>query len=282
MSDDLLRSKAGGTDVAEEKVRDSESVAAQRVVLIGASNVSLGISTIVETARNVCGPSIEVLAAAGLGRSYGIDSVVMGRRLPGIIHCGLWEQLTGGAQPPTAALVTDVGNDLLYDVEVAQILGWVATVIDRLERAQAKVCVTLLPPIDPAGLGELRFRFFRSLFFPGCRLTRQQVLERATELHDRLQAMCQARGIRAVKTRDHWYGLDPIHIRRSHRRHAWREILSHLGARGAAEVPLARKSAARWLYLQTRRPHERMMFGMKQRAAQPSAKLRGGATISFY
>ena len=75
-----------------------------------------------------------------------------------------------------------------------------------------------------AQLGEVRFRFFRSLFFPACRLTRTQVLERATELHDRLQALCQARGIRAIETQDHWYGLDPIHIRRRHRRHAWRDI----------------------------------------------------------
>jgi hypothetical protein len=281
VSDDLLRSKAGGTEMAKE-ARDGKSVAATRVVLIGASNVSLGISTIVETARNVCGPKIEVLAAAGFGRSYGIDSVVMRRRLPGIIHCGLWEHLAERPQPTTAALVTDVGNDLLYDVEVSQIIEWVATVVDRLERAQAKVCVTLLPPIEPAQLGEVRFRFFRSLFFPVCRLSRTQVLERATELHDRLQALCQARGIRAVETRDHWYGLDPIHIRRRHRRHAWRDILSHLGTNGAAEVPLAEKSVTRWLYLQTRRPRERTMFGMKQHAAQPSGKLRSGSTVSFY
>lgn len=281
MSNAELRSTSTNA-AAKEMSREGESVAMRRVVLVGASNVSLGISTIVETARNVCGSSIEVLAAAGVGRSYGIDSVVMGRRLPGIIHCGLWEQLAQRIQPSTVALVTDVGNDLLYDVEVSQILQWVETVVDRLERAQAKVCVTLLPPIDPARLGEVRFRFFRALFFPACRLTRQQVLDRAEELHDRLQALCRARGIRSVETRDHWYGLDPIHIRRSHRRHAWREILSHWGVKDVAEVPLARKSVTRWLYLQTRRPHERTMFGMKQRAAQPSGVLRSGATVSFY
>ncbi|HEY2827495.1 MAG TPA: SGNH/GDSL hydrolase family protein [Pirellulales bacterium] len=255
---------------------------ARCVVLLGASNLSQGISTVVETARNVHGQPVEVLAAAGFGRSYGIDSCVLGRTLPGILHCALWEELGQRAQTPTTALITDIGNDILYEVEVPQILEWITTAIDRLQRAQAKVCVTLLPPIEPSNLSPARFRFFRTLFFPGCRLERDQVLQRTGELHDRLHQLCQTRSVTVIDQDPHWYGLDPIHIRRRHRPHAWREILSNWSDETAPQLPLARGSLARWLYLQMRSPHRRKLFGIEQRSKQPSVRLRDGTIVSFY
>lgn len=254
----------------------------RRVVLLGASNLSQGISTVVEIVQNIHRQPVAVLAAAGFGRSYGIDSCVLGRTLPGIIHCGLWQALSQQTETPTAALITDIGNDILYGVEVPQILDWVHTVVDRLRQAQARICLTLLPPIEPAALSQVRFRFFRTIFFPGCQLTRDEVLGRAGELHDRLHELCISWGVRMQAQRPAWYGLDPIHIRRQHRRHAWREILSGWSDEAVPQVPLARGSLSRWMYLQTRRPHRRTFFGIRQSAEQPSVKLRDGTTISFY
>jgi hypothetical protein len=255
---------------------------ARRVVLLGASNLTQGISTIVETAQNMCRQPIEVLAAAGWGRSYGIDSRVMGRTLPSIIHCSLWEALAEKTAVSTTALVTDVGNDILYGVEVPQIVRWVDTALDQLQQAQAQVCLTLPPRIEQAELSAGRFRFFRGLFFPGCRLNREEVIDRAVELHDRLQRVAKARGIGLVTQRRHWYGWDPIHIRRRHWPYAWREILSLWEGDATPAIPPARGSLTRWLYLQTRRPHQQHLFGLKQRRIQPSARLRDGTTISFF
>jgi hypothetical protein len=254
----------------------------RRVVLLGASNLSQGISTVVETVQNIHRQPVAVLAAAGFGRSYGIDSCVVGRTLPGIIHCGLWRALSQQAQTPTAALITDIGNDILYGIEVRQILDWVHTVVDRLQHAQARICITLLPPIEPASLSQARFRFFRTIFFPGCQLTRDEVFRRARELHDRLHELCISWGVRMQAQHPAWYGLDPIHIRRQHRRHAWREIMSGWSDEAVPQVPLAHGSLSHWIYLQTRRPHRRTFFGIRQSAEQPSVKLRDGTTISFY
>ncbi len=81
---------------AADVINTNKAAAARRVVLLGASNLSQGIATVVQTAQNVQGQSVEVLAAAGFGRSYGMDSRVLGRTLPGIIHCGLWDRLNQG------------------------------------------------------------------------------------------------------------------------------------------------------------------------------------------
>ena len=53
------------------------------------------------------------------------------RELPGIVECGLWDALAQRPPAPTVALLTDIGNDLLYDVPVPQIVSWVETCLDR-------------------------------------------------------------------------------------------------------------------------------------------------------
>jgi hypothetical protein len=267
---------------SESTLAAADPVATCRVVLLGASNLTLGGSTVVETVRNTYRQPVDIFIADGLGRSYGTESRVLGRSLPAILHCGLWETLVQKPQTPTAALVTDIGNDILYGAEVPQILEWVRTVVGRLQQSGAKVCLTLLPLIEPADLSVARFRFFRTLFFPGCRLQRDEVLQRAGALHESLRQLGVSSGIQVIEQRRDWFGLDPIHIHRRHRPHAWREILSGWSDETAQTAPLARHLLPRWMYLQTRRPHRRRIFGFEQRARQPVVKLRDGTTVSFF
>ena len=81
----------------------------------------------------------------GHGRSYGQDSTVFGRKISGIFPCALWQDLQNRPTLPTAALVTDIGNDLLYGVPPDQLLEWVERCLDRLAEAGAATIVTQLP-----------------------------------------------------------------------------------------------------------------------------------------
>jgi hypothetical protein len=207
---------------------------------------------------------------------------MLGRRLPGIMDCALWEGLAGASRTPTTALVTDIGNDILYGTEVSQIVAWVAAAIDRLQSVDARICMTLLPVTSIERLGTARFLLFRQLLFPRCRLPLGEVCRRAVHLHDELLRLGQSRGVSLVEHDAHWYGFDPIHIRQRHWRRAWPRILSSWDDGAKMERALPRGSLARWLYLRTRRPHERSLLGIDQRRAQPSARLRDGTTVAFY
>lgn len=268
--------------VSGEVVRSCGQVPQQRVVLLGASNLTRGISTVVETAQGIFGQPLEVLTALGHGRSYGIESRMLGRRLPGIMNCTLWEALAGVARLPTTALITDIGNDILYGVEVPQIVAWVAVAIDRLQSAEARICMTLLPVSSIECLGPTRFVLFRQLLFPRCRLSLSEVCRRAAGIHDELLKLGQSRGVSLVEHDALWYGFDPIHIRQRHWRTAWPRILSAWDDRAPMERKLPRGSLARWMYLRTRCPHQRSLFGIDQRRAQPSARLHDGTTVAFY
>src|SRR5262245_25860690 len=96
-----------------------------RIVALGASNLTRGLHTVVSTARAAWGPDVEVLGALGHGRSYGVESRLVIRTLPGILQSGLWSTLSSLPPATTRGLVTDVGNDILYEFPVPTVLGWV-------------------------------------------------------------------------------------------------------------------------------------------------------------
>lgn len=259
--------------------------ARQRAVLLGASNLTRGISTVVDTARQILGAPLEVLAALGHGRSYGMRSSVLGRRLPGILQCGLWNALDALPPANTVALITDVGNDILYGASVASILEWVEECVDRLERcaapAEVPIVLTLPPTENVVALSAWRYRIIRTCAFPGCRLSRNDAFSRAKQLDAGLQELAARRGARAVRPRSAWYGFDPIHIRRGHWPAAWNEILTGWSDEARA-INLSRGSFARWMYLRSRAPAQRTIFGIERCAAQPCARLRDGTTIAIY
>jgi hypothetical protein len=150
-----------------------------RVVALGASNLTRGFRTIVSTARASWGPDVEVMAALGHGRSYGVQSRFVVRTLPGILECGLWRELESRPRVPTRGLVTDVGNDIVYGFSAEQILEWIAEAIGRLRRVTPDIVVTDLPLAAIRGVSEAKFRLIRSILFPGCRLPLARIQETA-------------------------------------------------------------------------------------------------------
>ena len=148
---------------------ESETPLARRVVLLGASNLVRNIATVVQTACAAWGGPANVLMAAGHGRSYGRASCVFGRTLPGIVECELWQTLARQPAVPTAALVTDVGNDILYGAEESTIALWVEFCLIQLRLAGARIVMTELPLDNLRNLQAWRFRLFRTVLFPQSR-----------------------------------------------------------------------------------------------------------------
>ena len=136
-----------------------------QLVLLGASNLTRGLATVLETAQLICGSPTRILVAAGHGRSYGVSSHFLFRSLPGISGCGLWNDLETGPKLPTFALLTDLGNDLAYEKSVDEITGWVLSCIERLAEYQARIIITALPLQNLERLTPTVFGLFRAMFF---------------------------------------------------------------------------------------------------------------------
>ena len=243
-----------------------------RFVLLGASNLKIGFPQLFS-----CLPGrVEVLAALGHGRSYGTwTSLAWVRRLPGIVHCGLWEELERRPPLPTMAVLTDVGNDLLYGASVPTIAGWIGTCLERLARQEVEIVVGLLPIPSLEKVSAFRYHLIRQILFPGRRAEPwSAMLSSARELNERLRSLGSKHGARLVEPPPSWYGIDPIHVRRSRRRESWNEILRHPRLAGEGEPEGCR--------LPLFGAAELRLFGVPLRHPQPVCRLKDGSTVALY
>ncbi len=253
---------------------------ARRVIVLGASNVARGLSSLVGAAQCAWGTPLDVMAAIGHGRSYGVRTVVLGRGLPGIRECRLWEELAQRPPVPTAALVTDLGNDILYGTEVPQILRWLHACLDRLQGVVDRLVVTRLPLASIDQCPGWRLRLLMSLLFPSARLSPEEARGRAVDLDQQLLACAGQHGAYVVQPDRDWYGWDPIHVTRARRALAWRKYLSPWA--DGADVAPASPSSRRWLACQRARPRQWTFLNVDYARAQPCVRLADGTTISLY
>lgn len=259
----------------------------QRLVALGASNLTCGFAAAVHTAREAFGEPLEVVAAFGLGRSYGMRSSVPYsgvpvRSLPGILEAAIWDRLDAAPRVPTRALVTDVGNDVAYGVPVDTLVAWVEECVRRLQALGADVVLADLPLDGLRRLSNARFLAFRALVAPCLRLPLAAVRERAFEVSRALLEMARRRGLRFVPLKPEWYGLvDPIHIRPRFWAQAWRQIVlaGVDGTPAPASEPGVPIGAAR-LWLAT--PERQWLCGLERRRPQPAVKTPGGTAVWLY
>ena len=102
------------------------------------------------------------------------------------------------------------------------------------------------------------------------------MLESARELNESLRRLGLEHGARLVEPSPSWYGMDPIHVRRSRRRQAWNEILRHPLLAGEGE----------WEWEGGRLPlfgaAELKLFGLPLRNPQPVCRWKDGSTVALY
>jgi hypothetical protein len=219
---------------------------------------------------------VELLAALGLGRSYGMESRVLARTLPGILDSGLWTALAERPRLATRALVTDVGNDILYGASPGQILEWVGEALGRVRRFTDDVVVTGLPLDSIRRLSPTKFLAFRTILFHRCHLTFAQIIDAAEEIAEGLARLATSHGARFVGLRPEWYGFDPVHIRPGRWGAAWREILAADAA--ADEGP----SLAETLQLHALWPERQRLFGVERLNPQRGVRLATGGQVWLY
>ena len=254
---------------------------ALRAVLLGASNVTLSLPAWVARLRGAAGGPVEVLTACGNGRSYGIESrFLFLRRLPGILDCGLWEELARRPPLPTVALVADVGNDILYGQPVERIAGWVDTCLARLagQGARAVLATGSLPVIE--AVGPLRYLALRTLAFPGRTLPFAPARERALALDTALRRLAAAHGVPLLVPEPWWYRGDPLHFRPSCRALACDAALAAWGL--PCPTPAPRPGPRRRRGLPGLPFHHERFCGMTFRTEQPAHLYADGTSVSFF
>ncbi len=216
-------------------------------ILIGASNVTISLPLLWYSLAASPEPS-RVFIVAGHGRSYGKPSSVLGRTLPGILQSEFWERLPQVVEPGSdvRALITDVGNDILYGMKPKQIASWVREVLTQLQVFTNQIALTELPLCSLATLSRWRFRLFRRVLFPKSQLSYEDALSFGTELNASVQALAHEFQATPIVPQANWYGFDPIHVRGRRRIRVWQQCLQLLGPDLQIVKPSLKNSFATW------------------------------------
>jgi hypothetical protein len=147
----------------------------------------------------------------------------------------------------------------------------------RLQRSTQDVILTDLPIESIQRLSRSRFLVFRSVLFPSCRLSLDQVLQAVERINEGLANLAAAFGARLFKLNPAWYGIDPIHIRRPLWRPAWQEILGAGCAWDGRD-----RSLVEALRLYFMAPERRWICGVEQFTPQSGVALRSGGRVWLY
>lgn len=253
------------------------------LIAIGASNLSRGLPRLVATARVRGGPA-DVLVAAGHGRSYGANSRVAWRRLPSILRCGLWQAIDrlepAAAGRPVCAVVTDIGNDLLYGFSVEQTAGWVRECVRRLADCGTRIAITALPLASVARAGPLRYRLLRTVYVPGCTLSLEQLHAAAERLDEAVRGIAAEHGAVVVEQPGEWYGFDSIHVRRPRLDALWNAAADAWGL--PAPIMRPRATLGEWARIGRRAAEVRSLAGVMRYTRQPVLRWPDGGTLSMY
>lgn len=264
--------------------RSDESAGGVRLtaVVLGASNVSRGQARLAAIVRGRADGPVGLALAAGHGRSYGATSRVWMRRLPSILGCGLWRALDRGAadRGRLVALVTDIGNDLLYGFPPAQVAAWVREAVGRLLDRGATVAITRLPLEAVRRVGPLRYRALKTLFVPGCPLTMEELHPAAADLDGRIGELAASVGLPTIDQPGEWYGLDTLHPRRRRLDTLWHRACDAWGL-----SPLRRATRAgfrEWSRLGRNGAEVRMLGGRMWYTPQPIRRYPDGGWVALY
>jgi len=275
---------------AHVPLKNPEAVEAQpamaprpRVIAFGASNLARCLPILVRVAAAQSAGAVEVVAAAGYGRSYGLSSRFFGRELPGIKTCGVWRALAGTTLKPglreiSTGIVTDVGNDIFYGVAVETVLSWVEHAVVSVRPQVARLVLTGLPP-SVASIGRVRFAVMRRLLVPSCRLAHAEGLRRAAELHEGLAALAKKHDAVTFQGDRDWYGWDRIHLKRRY----WRGFVERLlGVDRSTEQSQSALPRLAGFGLRSAAPESKRLFGRPRFTEQPSVCLPDGTTVALY
>ena len=142
------------------------------------------------------------------------------RRLPSILESGLWRSLDRILRREVSknrqrlAVITDIGNDLLYGFSTEQLAIWIEEVIDRLHQQQFDIVITKLPVESIQSVGPFRFQFLKTFFVPGCRQSLEEIKEQSSQVNEDIVRIAKKYQVSVVDQPGSWYGLDAIHVRR--------------------------------------------------------------------
>jgi len=222
------------------------------LILLGASNLSRGCFAFARHMKTCLHPrKLEVLIASGPGRAYYASGGLLNVSYPPICTSEIFEvahnKSESGCQ--VVALVTDIGNDIMYGVSAEQVIETVQQVFDKLQSLNAEIFYTTLPVAFEKGIHPIWFYILRSVLLPFSRVSYSEATAGIVEVNRFLKERAGSYG-HLISDMDRYLGFDDIHYGWLRAHSAWSHVakvmLGTLGVDMAHEISLPGMIKSYW------------------------------------
>ncbi len=165
----------------------------------------------------------------GPGRGYCAEGGIFNITYPPIGSSEIMESAKKRAEGArkVIALITDIGNDIMYGVPVDEITACLNTVFQKLDTIEAEVFVHPIPLNFSEDVSKLQFRVLRSIFYPNSVIDYNKAAEAVTTVNDFLRAKAGGR-IHLLPSAKDFCGVDKIHYSIFHSHKAWSRVVAEM------------------------------------------------------
>lgn len=219
-------------------------------VLMGASNLARGYSALANCLTRCLSPHpVEILHAMGPGRGYCAEGGLFNVVYPAIGAGGVLNAARERAPMArrVVALITDIGNDVMYGVPAAEIIFHLDSLMRNLNAIGADVFVSPIPLAVEEDVSEFQFRVLRAVFFPRSPVEYSGAADAVRRINGFLRESAGGR-IHLLPSAKDFLGMDKIHYSMFQSHKAWSgavaEILRALPVEKTGKVSLLSAWAA--------------------------------------
>jgi hypothetical protein len=222
------------------------------LILLGASNLSRGCFAFSKHMKACLHPRpVEVLIASGPGRAYYASGGLLNVVYPPIYSSDIFEVAHNKSESgyQVVALVTDIGNDIMYGVSTEKVIETLQQVFARLQSMNAKIFYTTLPVAFEKGDRPAWFCLLRSLLFPRSTVSYDEAIAGIIEANQFLRKY-DSEHSHSIPDMDCYLGFDEIHYGWLCAHNAWSHVaqvmLGTLGVNMTSEITLPRMIRSYW------------------------------------
>ena len=216
-------------------------------VLMGASNLARGQYAISRALQKQgASTQIEFLYALGPGRGYCAKGGFLNVRYSPIHECGILSAVEGRAKSGNvriAALLMDIGNDIMYGFTGDEIASRLKQMIDRLKKLNVRVWIAPIQVDMENDVDEKTFLLLRKVFFPNSSITYEQAGRAVKSINLEMQGL-DGEQVSLIHGLNKFCGIDKIHYQLWSGDLVWTRIAQCLAFENTAAVKANKIDAA--------------------------------------
>jgi hypothetical protein len=172
----------------------------------------------------------------GPGRGYISQGGIFNVIYTPILHSGVLEAVSNTKNQKVVALITDIGNDIMYGIPAEKIIGGLKSIFDELNKLEANIFITTIPVDLKKDISEFYFHILRKFFFPRSTVEYNRAWEAIQSINTFILQPLN-KNIIVIDEMNEFCGVDKIHFSLLKSCSAWSHIAGNLTSSFAVNAP---------------------------------------------